>query len=303
MEPYLSGKQLVTKEEWKHFLNGLKAIIEETNNLQESYDLLAKTFEQAVLERVKECTGKIGLFFSGGVDSTLIAQVLKNNNIDFVGYSVGFQDEGTKNPEDLVEGKKSARGIGFEQKIITVDLTQAEAVFEKTKQLLGTQLCNPISLGVGGVVVAAAQEAKNDGVTEFFGGLGSEEIFAGYQRHEEANNIQEECWSGLHNMYERDLLRDCALAKGLGITVHTPFLDDRVIRIAMSIPDSEKIKEHEGIEQKKYCLRVVAEQLGLKKEYAWRPKRAAQYGSRTDSALNKIAKKHNMTKKEYCKNE
>lgn len=298
MEAYLSGKQLVTYEEWKHFLNGLKATVEETKDLQESYDLLAETFENAVLERAKECTGKIGLFFSGGVDSTLIAHILKKNNIPFIGYSVGFQDEGTKEPEDIVEGKKSAQDIGFEQKIILLTLKEAEQIFEKTKQLLGITLCNPISLGVGGVVVAAAQEA--DGVTEFFGGLGSEEIFAGYQRHEEAKDIQEECWSGLLNMYERDLMRDCTLAAGLGISVHTPFLDDRVIAQAMSIPDSEKIKEHEGIEQKKYCLRVVAEQLGLKKEYAWRPKRAAQYGSRTDSALDKLAKKNNMTKKEYC---
>lgn len=290
----------MTYEEWEHFLNGLKATIEETDDLQESYDLLAETFEKAVLERAKECTGTIGLFFSGGVDSTLIAQVLANNKIPFTAYSVGFQDEGTKEPEDIVEGKKAADDIGFEQRIVLLNLQESEAVFEKTKELLGKKLCNPISLGVGGVVVAAAQEAKKDGVTEFFGGLGSEEIFAGYQRHEEAKDVQEECWSGLQGMYERDLLRDCALAKGLGITVHTPFLDDRVIRIAMSIPDTEKIKEHEGIEQKKYCLRVVAEQLGLKKEHAWRPKRAAQYGSRTDSALDKLAKRNNKTKKEYC---
>ncbi len=299
MEPYLSGKQLISKEEWQYFLTGVRAMVEETNNLEKSYVDLARTFENAILERAKECSGTIGLFFSGGVDSTLIAHILKKNNVSFIAYTVGFQDEGTKEPEDITESKKSAEHLEFTQKIIMLSLKEAEKTFTITKKLL-QETSDPISLGVGSVVVAAAQEAKKDGVTDFFGGLGSEEIFAGYQRHEEAKNIQEECWQGLKNMYERDLIRDCKLASGLGISVHTPFLDDRVITIAMGIPDTEKIKKHEGIEQKKYCLRVIAEQLGLPAQFAWRPKRAAQYGSRTDSALDKLAKKKGITKKEYC---
>lgn len=42
--------------------------------------------------------------------------------------------------------------------------------------------------------------AKKDNVDVLFGGLGAEEIFAGYGRHKEAfkqNRVHEECWSGL----------------------------------------------------------------------------------------------------------
>lgn len=295
MEPYISSNKLVTEDEWNLFVDGIRNVVQEHTG----FELLKNTFVEAVLKRARLCKGPIGVFFSGGVDSALIAWILKQNNIPFVGYTVGFQDEGTKEPEDITESKKCAEELGFEQKIIVLGFAEIESLFDRTKKLLGPELLNPISLGVGSVIVAAAEVAKADGITEFFAGLGSEELFAGYQRHELASNVQEECWSGLKGMYQRDLLRDYAIGNGMNITVHTPFLDEKLIAVAMGIPDTEKIKEVNGKEVKKYCLRIIAEELGLPKVYAWRPKRAAQYGSRTDAALDKIARKKGMTKKEY----
>ena len=135
-----------------------------------------------------------------------------------------------------------------------------------------------------------------------FGGLGTEEIFAGYQRHEEAlsNNdfeaVHKESWNGLKNMWARDLLRDSKIAKHLNIELKTPYMDLEVIKAAMQVNPMYKIDKTD----KKLILREIAEEFGLEKEFAWRKKKAAQYGSNFVKGIDKLAKKHNFsTKKEY----
>jgi asparagine synthetase B (glutamine-hydrolysing) len=86
-----------------------------------------------------------------------------------------------------------------------------------------------VNVGVGSVEVAALKMAKKDGCQVVFGGIGSEEIFAGYQRHKEADNKQEECWNGLLGMHKRDLQRDFKIFSSFNIIAATPFLDENLI--------------------------------------------------------------------------
>ena len=87
-------------------------------------------------------------------------------------------------------------------------------------------------------------------------------------------------------MWDRDLVRDFNLAKELNIQIKTPFLDKDLIEYAMKLPGDWKIVE----EKKKVILREIAEDfLG---EFAWRKKKAAQYGSCFDKAISKLARKN-----------
>jgi len=145
-----------------------------------------------------------------------------------------------------------------------------------------------MKVGVGSVVYAASQLARKDKINTFFSGLGSEELFAGYERHTLTKNINKECWKGLKDMYKRDLTRDYAIAKNLKINVLTPFLDADLIKTAMQIPGKQKL----NAQYKKLILRKIAQELGLPKEITWRKKKAAQYGSRFHKALQKLTKKN-----------
>ena len=52
----------------------------------------------------------------------------------------------------------------------------------------------------------------------------------------------------------------------------------------------------------KLILRKIANELGLKKEFAFRKKRAAQYGSRFDRAILRLGKRKGFKyKKDYLK--
>lgn len=339
VEPYLNAGKLISEEAWLSFLQPLEHLqaLSEGNReliLQKLEELLIEAVKKRLpvtavavghvsqhasdsvteSESVKSDQGggseavKIGVLFSGGIDSTLIAFILKRLNIPFTAISIGFQDGGAKMPEDIVESKRIAEELGFNQERLLLDLKQMEAIFKKTAKILGKELLTVINLGVGSVEVAAMEKGKELGITHFFGGLGSEEIFAGYERHENAletggnEALHAECLAGLKQMYQRDLRRDTLIPAALGVTAATPFLDKELITFALSIPPELKINPEktftgklggdvDGTKRyKKLILREMAMKIGLPEEIAFRPKRAAQYGSRTNNALTVLRK-------------
>ena len=291
-EMWIKGNELISDEEWIKVIDSLKTeeIVEDK---EEAKKVLRETLIEAVEKRIPK--ERFGVFFSGGVDSSVIAALCKKLGRDFVCYSVGFQDEETKEPEDVVEAKKVAEKLGLNLKYKIYNLEEFEKISKKTVQILKkVGKTDVVNVGVGAVVLAAEELAKEDGINYFFSGLGSEEIFAGYERHDKAEDVQEECWLGLKGMWSRDLVRDFNLAKELEVVVRTPFLDKGLISYAMKLPAEWKIIGG----KKKVILREVAEEfLG---EFAWRKKKAAQYGSCFDKAISKLAKKNGFNlKKEW----
>ena len=263
----------------------------ETNNERAKHKL-ADVILQSIRKRI---VPKFGVLLSGGVDSSLIAFVCKKFNADFTCYTVGIE-----NSDDILWAQKVAKeyNLNFKYKIFTLE--EYENIIKDVVKLLNDT--DIVKVSVGSVLYSAGRLALSDGNNALFGGLGSEEIFAGYQRHSEAlqnNNyeaLHKECWNGLKNMWKRDLIRDFTIAKHLGLDLRAPFLDKDVIKSAMNIHPMLKADKNE----KKIILRETAEFIGLKKEFAWRKKQAAQYGSNFMNGLGKLAKKNGFKyMKEY----
>ena len=64
----------------------------------------------------------------------------------------------------------------------------------------------------------------------------------------------------------------------------------------MGIPGERKL----STEHRKIILREIAEELGLPKEIAWRPKQAAQYGSGFDKVMEKTSQKNRDEQGRIC---
>ena len=135
--------------------------------------------------------------------------------------------------------------------------------------------------------------AKEDGCKVIFSGLGSEEIFAGYERHKNSANINQECLSGLLKMYERDLYRDDVITMNNNMELRFHFWTQNWLIMHLKFQSKYKIKG----ETTKYILREIALQKGIAKEFAFRKKTAAQYGSKFDYAIGKLAKQHKFSSK------
>ena len=275
-------------------------IREETKQLREKLtdiplrfdtEVLIPTLAELISFAVRKCLANKknpAIAFSGGVDSTLIAFIAKqaNPHIKLYNASVG-------NAHDKEWAEKIARHFSWD--VTYGNHTPEEA--EKIIHIVMTLVPNPnvVSIGVACPEYVVMSLAQEDGCDVVLGGLGSEEIFAGYERHKEADDVHDECWKGLAGLYERDIVRDVAISKHFGIPWACPFLDKKVVTYAMHIAPELKISETE----KKIILRKVAVHMGLPEAYAYRPKKAAQYGSGFDKILGKLAKAKGLQKHEY----
>jgi asparagine synthase (glutamine-hydrolysing) len=258
-----------------------KQIIENTKTL----------LEEAVNKRIPN--KKLGLLFSGGLDSSLLALLLKKAKKQFTCYVAAYDDPAIQTPEDLIEAKAAAKKLNLKLKVIKVKQEDIEQHLKTIIPLIEDS--NVVKSAVALTFHKAIEQAKKDGCKVIMSGLGAEELFAGYQRHKNALNINKECLSGLLNIYERDLYRDDVMSMYHSVELRLPFLDKALANYALKIPQKYKIQK----EREKAILRDVALNLKLPKSIAERPKKAAQYGSRFQKALQKLAKRNNQKISEY----
>jgi diphthine-ammonia ligase len=295
MEIWLDHEKLVEEEQWGRIIERLRS---ETGAFIERKELCVGKVENALVEAVKKRipSEKCGMFLSGGVDSSLLVQIAYQMGADFTCYTVGFDK--SIEAQDVQFARKVAEKVGVTWTLKLLSLEEIEKYVKRAVSILKkVQLVDSVSVGVAAVELAAIDLAKQDGITVFFGGLGAEEIFGGYKRHLDTNDVHNECWRGMKGMWNCDLVRDVAVASATGATFLTPFLDADLIKTAMRVPGKWKV--HGGV--RKVVLREVAEKMGVLKEVAWRKKSAAQYGSGFDNALGKLAKKAGLQKGEYLK--
>ena len=242
----------------------------------------------AITKRVPDV--KFGLLFSGGIDSTIIAFILKQLGLDFTCYFC--YAEGVGESKDLEYAEKIANELGLNLEIVKVGLDDIKIELENICKLIESNNVTKVSVALP--FYFACKKAREDGVKVILSGLGSEELFAGYERHNRSTDINKECYYGLLNIYERDLYRDDVITMYNNIELRVPFLDLDLIKFALSIDGKYKINDEES----KIILRDIAEDLGIPHEFVYRKKVAAQYGSGFLKAIDKLSKEF-VSKSEY----
>ncbi len=287
----IKGGKLVPQQQWKRYISSLEKESDKLGFFKSSAAARKQIYSAfaASIKSRAEKNKKFGVLLSGGVDSSFIALMLKKLGHKFSCFSVGIS--GSK---DLAAAKVAAKKLRL--KLISKEYAMyaAEKTIKEAVRLLKT--ADPVTIGIAATEIAALRLAAVNKIRVVFTGLGSEEIFAGYQRHVIAKDINAECWAGLKGMWQRDFLRDFAVAAKFKATALAPFLDKNVIVAAMRAKPEWKISNGE----KKLILREIAAAAGLPKDIAFRPKMAAQYGSGFDKALGKLARAAGFgNKREY----
>ncbi len=272
----------------------LRPFFHYTPELTESKEIILKTLEKllskAVEKRVPE--KKFGVLFSGGIDSVFLAHTLKKMGANFTCYTAAMEEKEGAIPSDLIAAEKVAKEFGFKLKVRKVKLEEIQEYLSKVVPLIEDS--NVVKASVAMTLYFACEMAKKDGCKVIFSGLGSEEIFAGYERHKRSTNLNAECLAGLRKLYERDLYRDDVVSMAHALELRLPFLDKALVEYSLRIPENYKLSEAEG---GKLIFRELALKQGIPREWAFRKKVAAQYGSRLDWAMDKTAKQHGLSSK------
>ena len=242
---------------------------------------------RASIQRRLPSGEKFGVLFSGGLDSTLIAYLCRELDADFVCFTVAVDEPGMKEAEDLSYATRIAADLGLPVRVKKIGVDDVERYLKEVVPLIDDT--DGVKISVAVPLYAACEMAKEEGIHTVFSGLGTEELFAGYERHKRVKHgaVNSECLAGLLGMHERDLYRDAMVAKSHGISLRAPFLAPDFVAYALRIPAAYKLAG----DTDKAILREIARDLGLK-DVARRKKRAVQYGANVVKAIEKLAKRN-----------
>jgi len=267
---------------------------------------LLKLIENSIYNRIKGLD-HVGLVFSGGVDSTILATLLKkqkeNHEIGVTLYTVG-----DKNSKDLKYSQIVAKQLNLPLKSRIIDESIVKTTLPHVIEAI--EETNLMKIGVGMTLYLATKLASDDNVPVVLAGQGADELFAGYNRYltklksDGEEELQKELIHDIKHSYDVNLERDAKIANTNEVQLRFPYLDEKLINFSLNIPIKYKINladenYYDNINKynnvnnynednlRKRVLRDVAIDIGIDKEIAMRPKKAAQYGS----GINKILKK------------
>ncbi|MCE8423737.1 MAG: asparagine synthetase B [Candidatus Methanoperedens sp.] len=243
-------------------------------------DMLYKLMEQAVKKRnFKPCA----IAFSGGLDSSFIAALASDPDL----YSIGM-----KGSHDIQQTRYAAKLLGKEDKLHLFELTTGELESAIPEIIRAIESDDPQKVSIATPLYFASKKASKDGIRVMLSGQGADELFAGYKRYVSKchDALELALRIDIENISKNNLERDDAAAMANSVELRVPFLDKKVIELALRI-DAE-LKVHNGI--RKYILRKAAHSI-LPDELLWKEKKAAQYSSGVYPALEKLAKKNGFS--------
>lgn len=229
----------------------------------------------ALEEACKECTSNL-ISLSGGLDSSIIAYLLKQKKPKTI--AVIAEDFVST---DLTYCQMISKDLGLPLTIFNVKTAEILEAVEETIKILKN--FNDIEIRNNVVMYLAIRWAKDKGEKSIITGDGADELFAGYSFL--INKSEEEL--------EKEIKRICSvmhfptkkIGNALGITVESPFLNEKVIKIAEDIPVKFKVKEENGKRYGKWILRKTFEK-NIPQQIAWREKSPMQDGSGTAGLTN-----------------
>lgn len=262
------------------------------HSLNKSKEEVLSFLERSILNLTENRSKKYGLLLSGGVDSALLAIILKKNKIKFDCFFAYVKD--TTDSKDLYFAKKLAKDLDLNLEIISSEKKQLPIIIKDIIDI--TKSTNPINIGVAIPVYLCAKKAKSKNIDVLFSGLGSDELYAGYHKFRLTKDIKEETKKCLENLQKDNLDRDQAIASFFDLSIVCPYLDKDLINYSLNIDPKYLISNT----QNKIIIREIGKDLGLTKEFFERKKVACQYGSNSDRVIEKLAKENKFkTKTEY----
>jgi asparagine synthase (glutamine-hydrolysing) len=259
-----------------------------------------KIYKEVLLAAVKKrLTGlnesRIGVIFSGGIDSVLISKLLQREGKNIICYCTGTKDSG-----DIVAAHSVASDLGFELKTTIINESVVEHILPEI--IRNVEESGLLQVEVAIPMYLAARLAAEDNIRVMFTGQAADELFAGYPWY---NNViaesgylrlHEKLWEDLNFLYTDTLEREDKLTMAHSIELRAPYLDRDVIQTAMRISPRLKL-EGQDDNLRKRVHRQASVELGVPPYLAFRAKDPAQSGSGIDEIIKKIAQNQGHTEK------
>jgi asparagine synthase (glutamine-hydrolysing) len=242
---------------------------------------LLENIKNSISETVQK--KKIGIAFSGGVDSTLISKICSDMNYDIILLTIGFSKS-----HDILFAKQVNEYLKYPHHILEIDSKSFPDVSLKIKQKIQTENLSWNENCIAFYYVSKlANRLELDTVIT---ANGIDELFCGYNAYREAFSEGE---SKIHEVMIAKLNNELKMMKAVnlitsefGVKILQPLLSSKFIEYAKTIPISEKIHDSEDL-YRKHIIRKLASDIKVPELSCTKRKKALQYGSKIHKALLK----------------
>jgi asparagine synthase (glutamine-hydrolysing) len=255
--------------------------------------LAISAYEKALVSSMKKRTqdfDRVGIIFSGGIDSVIIAWLAKKMVREVICYTGGIQDS-----SDIVFARQIAKKLKLKLRVNELTHDEVEQIIPEVLNVIEDTNAGQVEVAIP--VYAAIKLAHEDGIKVMFTGQGADELFGGYSWYtkvvekEGYQKLREHMTEDLLLLYRETLEREDKIAMAHSIEMREPFLDMEVIRVSMQMEMKLNVKSKDD-SFGKHVHRRLAEKLGIPRKIAYRMKEAAQHGSGMHNVFDSIARKH-----------
>jgi len=242
--------------------------------------LLAK-IENSIKDNVTE--KKIGIAFSGGVDSTLISKICSDLGYDVTLLTIGFPES-----HDILFAKEVNRQLKFAHHILEIDSNTFQNTSITIKKTIKTDNLSWNENCIAFYYISKL--AQSLGLDLVVTANGIDELFCGYNAY---RLVVSEGESKILEVMNGKLENEISMMKAVNqvtsesnVRIVQPLLSSDFIEFAKTIPLSEKIHDSDDL-LRKHIIRKLASSVRVPEISYTKRKKALQYGSKIHKALLK----------------
>ena len=254
---------------------------------------MAERLREKIYESINGIGAKdIGVAFSGGIDSSLLAKVCKDSGKKIVLLTVSFS-----NQRDIKIANQISTALDLSIFHRMISLKELDHSLKIVLSIIEFDRISHLENCV--CFYHVFELASECSVGTVLSANGMDELFCGYDVYRRQFTTNQgammDLMSNLVKVAKKDKEAIDKLGFLFGIEYLCPFLSDSFIDFVTKIPIQLKIKSEED-DVRKHVLREVALKVGVPRSAAFRPKKAFQYSSGIHRAIRKLAKSKGFTR-------
>ncbi|MGD1929710.1 MAG: asparagine synthase B [Leptolyngbyaceae cyanobacterium] len=256
----------------------------EVTNFQQDVETILIDIQQTLAKSVQKrlmSDVPVGVFLSGGLDSSIIAALMKQQVSELHSFAVGLPHS-----PDLKAARLVAEHLGTTHHEYVYSEAEMQAVLPEVIYYLESYDPALVRSAIPCYIVS---QLASQHVKVVLSGEGADELFAGYSYfadYDDPAALHEESVAILQGLHNLNLQRVDRMTMAHSLEGRVPFLDVDFIECCLQIDPQLKLYSTFGSE--KWLLRKAFEDL-LPKEIVWRDKMEFAQGCASSGVLEKHA--------------
>ena len=242
---------------------------------------LLKNIQDAIKKTVPK--KRIGIAFSGGVDSALISKIISDLEYDVTLLTIGFSES-----HDILFAKEVNEQFEFPHHVLEIDEDSFEKISSDINKKIQTDNLSWNENCIAFYYVSKLASSLNIDAVVTANGI--DELFCGYNAYREVISQGE---SAVNKLMDQKLDNEIKMMKAVnqissefGVEILQPLLDQEFIKYAKTIPISDKIHDSEDL-MRKHVIRKLAYEIKIPEISYTKRKKALQYGTKIHKKLLK----------------